>query len=503
MTSVPSLWSSKPEAPTYEDANEDPVVSDPTMSGDTGVEETVPDDAPIDEQTEPTVAESRRTKHAMWVSGTEQRMPFAESTDEGAQELLPRDDDPALAVQRGVVVDDDYLVPEHVDDAERQILNMGPQHPSTHGVLRLQLELEGEMVRRVKPIIGYLHTGMEKTAETLNYAQGSTNVTRMDYLSPFANELAYSLTVEQLLSMDVPPRASAIRVLMTELNRVSSHLLSSATMGMDVGALSMMIYGWREREYVLDFFEKVTGLRMNHNYIRPGGVAADLPDGWEEDVRELIPLVNAGVDEYEELLNENPIWLDRTHGVGVLTPEEVKQYGVTGPVARASGVNWDLRKEHPYCGIEQYEFDVCLGKHGDAFDRYKVRIDEIRESLKIAAQIVDTIPDGDYRSLDAKVTPPPRARIDESMEALIHHFKLFTEGINVPPGVAFQAVEGPRGELGCHIVSKGGARPWRMRWRAPSFAAVQALPPMMTDSMIADVIAALASTDPVLGDVDR
>ena len=472
------------------------------MSETPANEDTVVDDV-TDEHVESTVEEARRTEHAIWVSGTEERMPFAESTDEGAQELLPREIDPALEIQRGVAVDDDFVIPEYVDDAERQILNMGPQHPSTHGVLRLQMELEGEMVRRVKPIIGYLHTGMEKTAETLNYAQGSTNVTRMDYLSPFANELAYSLTVEQLLGIDVPPRADAIRVLMTELNRVSSHLLSSATMGMDIGALSMMIYGWREREICLDFFEKVTGLRMNHNYIRPGGVAADLPDGWEHDVSEMIELVNAGVDEYEELLNENPIWLDRTLGVGVLTPEEVKQFGVTGPVARASGVNWDLRKAQPYCGIEQYEFDIPLGKHGDAFDRYKVRIDEIRESLRIAGQILESIPSGDYRTPDPKVTPPPRARIDESMEALIHHFKLFTEGINVPPGVAFQPVEGPRGELGCHIVSKGGSRPWRMRWRAPSFAAVQALPSMITDSMVADVIAALASADPVLGDVDR
>jgi len=456
-----------------------------------------------EEKAQPSVEASRRTQHSIWVSGTEERMPFAEATNEGAQELLPRDEDPALEIQRGVAVDDDYVIPEHVDDSERQIINMGPQHPSTHGVLRLQLELEGEMVRRVKPIIGYLHTGMEKTAETLNYSQGSTNVTRMDYLSPFANELAYSLTVEQLLGIGVPPRASAIRVLMVELNRVASHLLSSATMGMDVGALSMMIYGWRERETCLDFFEKVTGLRMNHNYIRPGGVAAELPDGWEDDVSNLIERVNEGVDEYEELLNENPIWLDRTLGVGVLTPEEVKQYGVTGPVARASGVDWDLRKETPYCGYEKYDFDVPVGKHGDAFDRYKVRIDEIRESLRIASQIVDDIPLGDYRNVDAKVTPPPRARIEESMEALIHHFKLFTEGIVVPPGEAFQAVEGPRGELGCYIVSKGGSRPWRMRWRAPSFAVVQALPPVMTDSMVADVIAALASADPVLGDVDR
>jgi NADH-quinone oxidoreductase subunit D len=450
-----------------------------------------------------TTAESRRRLHEVWVSGTEERFPFSTSTDEGAQELLPRGDEPALAVQEGVLVVDDYESEPEFVDAERQVINMGPQHPSTHGVLRLQLELEGETIRRVKPIIGYLHTGMEKTAEVLNYAQGSTNVTRMDYLAPFHNELAYSLAVEQLLGIDVPPRADAIRVLMTELNRVSSHLLWAATMGMDIGALSMMIYGWREREVCLDFFEKTTGLRMNHNYIRPGGVAADLPDGWEDDVTDLIAMVNAGVDEYVELLDENPIFLDRTMGVGVITPEECKQYGVTGPIARASGLRWDLRKEMPYSGIDAYDFDVPTGLHGDVHDRYVVRIEEIRQSLRIVRQVVDTMPLGDYRNPDPKVTPPPRKRIDESMEALIHHFKLFTEGIRVPAGTAYQSVEGPRGELGCYLVSKGGPRPWRMHWRAPSFAAVQALPAMMTDSLVADVVATLASADPVLGDVDR
>lgn len=449
------------------------------------------------------VEDERRKQHEIWVSGTEERMPFASATNEGAQELLPRDQDPALALQSGTAVDDDFTSPIPAIDDERQIINMGPQHPSTHGVLRLQVELEGETVRRVKPIIGYLHTGMEKTAETLTYAQGSTNVTRMDYLSPFHNELAYSLTVEQILGIDVPARADAIRILMTELNRVSSHLLSTATMGMDIGALSMMIYGWRERELCLDFFEKTTGLRMNHNYIRPGGVAAELPDGWEDDIVSIIQGVNDGVDEYEELLNENPIFLDRTIGVGVLTPEEVKQFGITGPVARASGIDWDLRKAMPYSGIEKYEFDVPTGLHGDVNDRYHLRIQEIRESLKIVQQVLESMPAGDYRNPDPKVTPPPRKRIDESMEALIHHFKLFTSGIEVPPGTAYQSVEGPRGEIGCYLVSKGGTKPWRMHWRAPSFAVVQSLPAMMSDSLIADLISALASTDPVLGDVDR
>ncbi|MEZ5174764.1 MAG: NADH dehydrogenase (quinone) subunit D [Acidimicrobiia bacterium] len=448
-------------------------------------------------------ADQRRATHSVWVSGTEERYPFAAATDEGAQEMLPAADDPGARMQAGIAVEDDYLSEPETDVAERQIINMGPQHPSTHGVLRLHLELEGETVRRVKPIIGYLHTGMEKTAETLTYAQGATNVTRMDYLAPFHNELAYSLAVEQLLGIDVPPRASAIRVLMTELNRVSSHLLWAATQGMDIGALSMMIYGWREREVCLDFFEKTTGLRMNHNYIRVGGVAADLPDGWEDDISSLIGIVTRGIGEYRELLDENPIFLDRTLGVGVITPAECKQYGVTGPIARGSGLAWDLRKTNPYCGIDEYEFDVPTGLHGDVYDRYMVRMEEMIQSLRIVQQVTETMPGGDYRSEDRKVTPPPRKRIDESMEALIHHFKLFTEGIRVPSGAAYQSVEGPRGELGCYLVSKGGARPWRMHWRAPSFAAVQALPVMMTDSLVADLVASLASADPVLGDVDR
>ncbi len=473
------------------------------MSDATNVTDPAGEEAAAEPVQAASVADERRAAHDIWVSGTEERYPFAAETDEGAQEMLPEAEDPAADIQSGIAVDDDFLRESDVLADERQIINMGPQHPSTHGVLRLHLELEGETIRRAKPIIGYLHTGMEKTAEALNYAQGSTNVTRMDYLSPFHNELAFSLTVEQLLGIDVPERASAIRVLMTELNRVASHLVWVATQGMDIGALSMMIYGWREREVCLDFFEKTTGLRMNHNYIRPGGVAADLPHGWEDDVANLIDAVSGGLDEYEELLNENPIFLDRTMGVGVMTPDECKQYGITGPMARASGIDWDLRKTAPYCGIDQYDFDVPTGVHGDVHDRYTVRMEEMRQSLRIVEQVVAGMPSGDYRTEDRKVTPPPRARIDESMEALIHHFKLFTEGIQVPEGTAYQAVEGPRGEIGCLLVSKGGARPWRMHWRAPSFAAVQALPVMMTDSLLADVVATIASVDPVLGDVDR
>ncbi|MCB2224317.1 MAG: NADH-quinone oxidoreductase subunit D [Actinobacteria bacterium] len=439
----------------------------------------------------------------LWLSGTELPPDTGRWTSEGAQELGEDAEGEALATQMGAGVRDDYLERSEVSDEETQIINMGPQHPATHGVLRLNLELDGETIRRVKPIIGYLHTGMEKTAETLTFAQGATNVTRMDYLSPFHNELAFSLATEQLLGVDIPPRARVIRVLMTELNRLSSHLVWVATQGMDVGALSMMLYGFRERELILAFFEKTTGLRMNHNYIRPGGVAADLPDGWEEDVAEILEVIPRGIADYETLLTENPIFMERTQGVGVITPEECHAFGVTGPNARAAGVDWDLRKAFPYSGFEEYEFDVPTGRHGDVYDRYLVRIEEMRQSLSLVRQAAERMPRGDYRTDDRKVTPPPRARIDQSMEALIHHFKIFTEGFRVPEGEAYQAVESPRGELGMYLVSSGGAKPWRLHVRAPSFANVQALPVMLADSLIADTIATLASLDPVLGDVDR
>jgi len=448
-------------------------------------------------------AEPRRRLHEIWVAGTEEPDWVMSATDEQAQELLPDYEEPGLAIQRGTTVTDDYLDDDTVDADERQIINLGPQHPSTHGVLRLQIELEGETIRRVKPIIGYLHTGMEKTAETLAYMQGSTNVTRMDYLSPFHNELCFSLAVEQLLEVEIPERAMAIRVLMSELNRISSHLLWMATQGMDIGALSMMIYGWREREALLAFFEKTTGLRMNHNYIRPGGVAADLPDGWEEDLEGLIVSVSAGLAEFEELLNENPIFIDRTQGVGVITPAECRAFGVTGPNARASGVAYDVRKAFPYSGYEKYEFDVAVGKHGDVFDRYLVRVEEVKQAFRIVRQVIETMPSGDYRTEDRKVTPPPRRRIDESMEALIHHFKIFTEGFKVPAGRVWQSVESARGDLGMYLVSDGTSKPFRLHVRGPSFAHVQALPAMLTDSLIADMVSTLASTDPVLGDVDR
>jgi NADH-quinone oxidoreductase subunit D len=446
---------------------------------------------------------SERRFADVWISGTEEPEWLIEATDEGAQKMASVESEERLLEQEGARVLDDYVVEEESPEDELMIINMGPQHPSTHGVLRLQLELEGEIIRRSKPIIGYLHTGMEKTGEQLTFMQGPTNVTRMDYLAPMHNELAFSLAVEQLLQVDIPPRADAIRILMTELNRISSHLVFLATAGMDIGALSMMLYGFRERESILEFFEKTTGLRMNHNYIRPGGVAADLPDGWEDDVEAIIEQIQRGVSDYEDLLKQNPIWLERTQGVGVITSDEALAYGITGPNLRASGVDWDLRKAQPYSGIEQYDFEVPVGRHGDVYDRYRMRVQEILQSLHIVKQVADAMPKGDYRTEDRKVTPPPRARIDESMEALIHHFKIYTSGVKVPEGEVYVAVESPRGELGAYLVSDGGTKPWRMHMRTPSFCNLQALPIAMADSLVADTVATISSLDPVLGDVDR
>jgi len=386
---------------------------------------------------------------------------------------------------------------------ERMILNMGPAHPSTHGVLRLLLEMEGETVLRSKPIIGYLHTGMEKTGENLTFLQGPTNVTRMDYASPLFSELVFALATEQLLGIEVPERATWIRMLMCELNRVASHLLFQATNGMDLGAVSMMIYGWREREEVLRFFEKVTGLRMNHNYIRPGGVAADLSDGWQDDVRHLLDIIPPRLDEYEVLLNDQPIFRARLQGVGVLAPAEALALSATGPILRATGYDWDLRRDEPYLAYDRVDFDVVVGTCGDAFDRFAVRLEEIRQSLHIVEQILDLLPDGDYRTQDKKVTPPPRARIAESMEALIHHFKIFTEGFHVPEGEVYAAVESPRGELGCYLVSDGGPKPYRMHIRGPSFANLQTLPHLMHGRLVADAVAVISSVDPIMGEVDR
>lgn len=335
------------------------------------------------------------------------------------------------------------------------------------------------------------------------YHQGGTNVTRMDYLSPFFNELGFCLSVEQLLDIEIPPRATWIRMLMCELNRISSHFLWLATNSSDLGAINMLVYGWRDREMVLAFFEKVTGLRMNHNYFRPGGVAADLPDGWHDDVLALCEAIPRRMDEYDNLLTGQPILQNRLKGVGPLDAATAIGLGVTGPLLRSTGVAWDLRRDQSYLAYDDVDFDVIVGTEGDCWDRYAIRFNEIRESVRIVRQIIDRMPSGDFRTQDKKVTPPPRNRIDESMEALIHHFKLYTEGFRVPPGDAYVPIESPRGESGCYIVSDGTARPYRMHMRAASFANLQAMAPLARGALIADTIAIVSTIDPVLGDVDR
>jgi NADH-quinone oxidoreductase subunit D len=404
-------------------------------------------------------------------------------------------------------------------DDETMVINMGPQHPSTHGVLRLVLELRGEEVISAQPVVGYLHTGIEKSAEYRPWVQGVTFVTRMDYLSPLFNETAYCLAVEQLLGIEAPPRAQALRVLLMELNRVASHLVWLATTGLELGALSVMLYGFREREEILDILEAVTGLRMNHAWVRPAGVSQDLPDGIEEKIRAFVGDMRGKLDEYETLLTNNPIWLERTKGIGYLSPERCIELGITGPMLRASGLAHDLRKAEPCCGYEQYDFEVPTATGSDAYARYQVRIAEMRESLKIIEQVLKTLPGGPVMLEDPKVGWPARLALGpdglgnspehvrhimgESMEALIHHFKMVTEGFKVPAGEVYLSVESPRGELGYHVVSDGGNLPYRVHVRDPSFVNLQAVPDMVTGGLVADVIAALASVDPVLGGVDR
>jgi NADH-quinone oxidoreductase subunit D len=432
-------------------------------------------------------------------------------TSEGPQGLQARSHTNVdeLGRELGAVLrtSDLTLDPNDVDyerrDDETMIINMGPAHPSTHGVLRLMLELDGEYVLRTKPVIGYLHTGMEKTGEVLSYIQGGTNVTRMDYLSPIGNELCFAMAVEKLLAIEIPERATWIRMMMAELNRISSHLVWIATNGMDIGSTSTMIYGFRERELILAFFEKTAGLRMNLNYVRPGGVAADLPDGWEDDVLVICDTIYERTFEYDELLTGQPIFRGRMVGVAPINAEEALALSVTGPVLRSTGVPWDLRRTMPYLAYDQVEFDVIVGTYGDNFDRYAIRLNEIRESVRIVRQCIEKMPRGDYRSQDPKVTPPPRARIDESMEALIHHFKLFTEGFMVPPGEVYSAIESPRGEIACYIVADGGPKPYRLHVRGPSFVNLQAVPLLMRGGMISDAITVISSVDPIMGEVDR
>jgi NADH-quinone oxidoreductase subunit D len=403
---------------------------------------------------------------------------------------------------------------------ETMIINMGPQHPSTHGVLRLLLELDGETVIRCKPIVGYLHTGIEKNTEYRTWVQGVAYVTRADYLSPFFNELAYCLAVERLLGIEAPPRAQVLRVLLCELNRIASHLVWVATGSLELGAVSMMLYGFREREVILDIFEAVTGLRMNHSYIRPGGVIMDLPPDGPRMIAKFLDTMPARIDDYERILNDNPIWLERNVGVGHLSAEDALALGVTGPILRSAGVPIDLRKDEPYSGYETYDFDVPVGTEADAYSRYVIRIAEMRESLKIVEQALERlIEPGPVMVEDPKVGWPVKLSVgpdgigndeaylrhimEESMEALIHHFKMVTQGVRVPEGEVYSAVESPRGELGMYVVSANEHRPYRVKIRDPSFVNLQAVPTMVEGGLIADAIAVIASLDPVMGGVDR
>jgi NADH-quinone oxidoreductase subunit D len=435
---------------------------------------------------------------------------------------LRRHDAPGAAFDAAGDVAEDFRDPVSGEyRRETMVINMGPQHPSTHGVLRLLLELDGETVIRCKPFIGYLHTGIEKNTEYRTWVQGVTLVTRADYVAPFFNELAYCMGVERLLGIEVPERAQLIRVLVCELNRITSHLVGLATTGLEMGASSVMLYGLREREMIMSIFEAITGLRMNHAYIRPGGVVMDLTEDSPRQIRDLLDVMPGRIDEYETLLNDNPIWRERNEGVAILTAERALALGVTGPLLRATGLPIDLRKDMPYCGYETFDFDVPTRTEGDAYARYRVRIDEMRESLKIVGQAIDRIDatPGLVMVADPKVGWQPTLSVgpdgigndpaflqhimEESMEALIHHFKMVTQGVSVPAGEVYSCVEAPRGELGLYIVSDGGHRPYRVHLRDPSFTNLQALPGMIEGYLVADIIPAVSSIDPVMGGVDR
>jgi NADH-quinone oxidoreductase subunit D len=403
---------------------------------------------------------------------------------------------------------------------ETMVINMGPQHPSTHGVLRLLLELDGETVVSCTPIVGYLHTGIEKNTEYRTWQQGVTFVTRADYLSPLFNETAYCLAVEKLLGIEAPPRAQVLRVLFMELNRLTSHLVWLATSGLELGAISMMLYGFRERETILDLFEAATGLRMNHAYVRIGGVVMDLPEGADDKIADLLDVLPGRIGEYESILARNPIWLERNVDVGPLPADEALSHGVTGPILRAAGVARDVRRDEPYCGYETYEFDVPVRDAADCYARFEVRIEEMKQSLRIVEQATERLREpGPVMVEDPKVRWPAQLEVgpdgignsdryvrhimEESMEALIHHFKIVTEGISVPAGEIYVPVESPRGELGYYVVSDGGHKPYRVKIRDPSFANLQAVSRMIEGGLVADTIAAIASVDPVMGGVDR
>lgn len=394
-----------------------------------------------------------------------------------------------------------YRVEEAGDD--RMIISVGPHHPSTHGVLRLILELEGETVVRCEPEIGFLHTGIEKTAENLTWEQAITVIDRMDYLSPMSNNLCYVLAVEKLLGLEVPPRATYIRLLLAELQRMASHLAWLGTTGLDMGAQSIFFYAMDMREGILDIFEEVTGARMNPSYIRVGGVARDLPDNFEEMVGAYLEKFPKRLKELRDILDDNPIMLDRMRRIGAISKEDAIAHGLTGPNLRACGVEYDVRRAFPYLNYDEFEFEVPVGERGDVYDRYTVRMLELTETHKICVQALKRLPKGEWKANDRKIVLPPKYEVRESMEALIHHFKLVSYGFDVPEGEVYVSVESPRGELGYYVVSNGKNKPWRVRTRPPSFYNVFTLPEMIEGEQLADMVAVVATVDPVFGEVDR
>ncbi len=386
---------------------------------------------------------------------------------------------------------------------EKLILNMGPQHPSTHGVLRLVLELDGETITRALYDIGYLHTGIEKTCENLTYSQAITLTDRVDYLAPLSNNLCYCLAVEKLLGLEIPSRAQYIRVLLTELTRLNSHLVWLGTHAIDLGAMSVLLYCFREREEILNIFEFVSGQRMMTSYFRIGGLAVEPPLGWEKRVEKFLRSFPAKIDEYEALLTRNPIWLKRTRGIGILKAEDCLALGVSGPLLRAAGIEWDLRKAYPYSSYEKFDFDVPTRTAADIYARYQVRVQEMRESVKIVRQALEGLPSGPIKADAPKIVLPDREKMKTEMEALIYHFKIITEGFHPPLGETYQAVESPRGELGFYVVSDGSPKPFRVHMRTPSFANLQALPKLVEGKLVSDAVACIGTLDIVLGEIDR
>ncbi|MCO5194807.1 MAG: NADH dehydrogenase (quinone) subunit D [Anaerolineae bacterium] len=386
---------------------------------------------------------------------------------------------------------------------ENLLLSMGPQHPSTHGVLRLLVELEGETIVNAAPDIGFLHTGIEKNMESKTFTKALVMTDRMDYLSPMSNNLGYVLAVEKLLGVEATPRAQTIRVILTELARISSHLVWLGTHALDLAAMSVFLYCFREREYLLDVFEMVAGQRMMVSYFRPGGLWRDVPEEFEPAVRQFLDFFPAKIADYEALLKNNPIWLQRTKDVGVVSAEDAISLGMTGASLRGSGVDWDIRKATPYCGYENYDFDVPLRTEGDVYARYRCRMEEFHQSLRIIEQALDKLPDGPVNIDDRKIVPPPRSELGRSMEAVIHHFKLWTEGFNAPEGYVYQAIESPRGEFACYLRGDGGPKPARVHFRTPSYVNLASIVPLSQGSFVADLVAVIGSVDIVLGEIDR